>query len=453
MRPLVHAQLGVGSPTPIPSCPYGYTLGDGCPQADARAQVIYPTLLTDAPQSTQTYVSAPFTGTVSGGTLTISSTPPTATAATASWIGGGYITKISVPSGLVGIVPGLIIKDTTIGMNIGQVISYSGTTITTPPLYYASGGSTDSLSFIYISTGTETLSGTGIPAGVHLAGGFGGSGTGGAGTYPLDANRTSGLSASGTFTAIRRAPWNVAGLDFPVGNITPVGSMNDPANCSGISSCSSWCSYNATGSDNGNPRLNCTIAAATTYALTQFNFGPVGGHGCTGVAIFGTNPGAYVKVIDNNFDNDANCGGTLSAFVVQVSETYSLLMANNTFNGESPTFRWETGTQTAYTGVGLGRCSTVVDNVFINFQARTGSYEGYPNCIMDWHDNYISGWSSTFGGDHPESIAGQINQYFFSGYIAGTTLTVTSATGGDPAYMLVPGTVLSTGAALPLIRP
>jgi hypothetical protein len=213
-----------------------------------------------------------------------------------------------------------------------------------------------------------------------------------------------------------------------------------------------WCSYNATGSfPQGKPRLSCTVAANKIYTISQFNFGPIAGRPCTVMQVLGGTgfSQASVRITDNNFDNDATCGGNLNgSFFTQIGQNYDLLFKNNMINGESQTFRWETGAGNAVSGIGVNGCATVLDNAIINIQARSASYVGIPPCVMDWRYNFINGWTSSVGGNHPEMMAASVTGYTFAGYISGTTLTVTTAAGGNANYLLAPGTVLSTSGGV-----
>jgi hypothetical protein len=397
-----HAQMGIGAPTA--TCPMGYNNGDGCPQA-MQAQLQYPNLLTTAAQSGEVFTTNAFAGAISGGVLTVSGVPAN-TAATASWAVNAA--SIQIPSGLT-IPAGLMVYDTSItgGQVLGAVKSYSGTTLTfAVPLNYASHGTTDTLVFEEI-LGAEVLSGSCLNApNIHVS--SNGTGTGGNGTYNL-ANAGS-LSTSCSMTAMRRPWFNVAGVDYPIGNLTPVSQMHDPANCASVPSCSSWCTYAAVGGF-GAPVLTCHPSSVANFVMTGFNFGPTGGHGCTALYNNGTNPvGSSILVTDNNFDNDTSCGWA-GHFLVDIAGINTTVIYNH-INGESGTIRWNVGTNAAVTAVNLGGdCGLIAYNVIENFQGRMISWNANhprPNCQILIRNNILNGWASYSGGVHQEMLINQI---------------------------------------------
>ena len=95
-----------------------------------------------------------------------------------------------------------------------------------------------------------------------------------------------------------RPPWNVAGVDFAIGNHTPIASLADPATMS-----VTGCTYSTSTSGTGGGLLTC--GSGFTGTLQHINFGPVtgaGAHGCTAISI--TNAPASSLIYVNNIVND-----------------------------------------------------------------------------------------------------------------------------------------------------
>ena len=207
------------------ACPYGDAGCLAAPAGTFQNTAAYTTTNTDGAlaQSGQTYTSAAFTGAISGGVLTISGVPAGGSA-TGSWAAGAM--TIPGPTGLT-LPAGLLIYDSTIATPevVGIVSTYNsgtGAIGLLMPTYVASSGSADALSWKVISSGSETIQGSGVPAGVYVSSLGGGSG--GNGTYNL-AN-ASGLSVSGTFTALRRPATDEPGIDYAID--TTSSSFCDP---------------------------------------------------------------------------------------------------------------------------------------------------------------------------------------------------------------------------------
>ncbi len=144
---------------------------------------------------------------------------------------------------------------------------------------------------------SDTIIGAGVPAGVHVAS-FG-TGTGGNGTYNL-ANATGLTVGSETMNGLRRPPWNVAGVDYPVGIQTyPAGcgtsytclpsGLKDPsvvANlmADGVYSTTNGCQVNAYLST---PTFFCNGASApATITLDGYDFCSLNSTGAAGLPVF-----------------------------------------------------------------------------------------------------------------------------------------------------------------------
>ena len=103
-------------------------------------------------------------------------------------------------------------------------------------------------------------------------------------------------------TASCRPLWNVAGVDYKIGNYTPVASLQDPATMS-----LPGCTYSTSTSGTGGGLLSCN-STAFEGVLQHINFGPVtgaGAHGCTALNISNHDPADTTLLIDDiYFFND-----------------------------------------------------------------------------------------------------------------------------------------------------
>jgi hypothetical protein len=239
-------------------------------------------------------------------------------------------------------------------------------------------------------------------------------------------------------TYMPRSSWpynpNIPAIDYRIANITPVAQMNDPATATFPGN---WCVYSATGSSTGAPKLACTMTTpGAYYPLSQINFGPVGGHGCTVLELKGEPPLAQFDLFDNYFKNDANCaglGGWLFSEDFQ-NGVYYTTIRSNMFDGQGLVSPWPHGTNYASGAFAVGGCITAEYNAIINFTSRPTSIVGYPNCQINYIANYFSGWCIRYGGCHSEldveSSVGSLgaanflhNLVEFTPYQIGTTYT------------------------------
>jgi len=173
---------------------------------------------------------------------------------------------------------------------------------------------------------------------MHRGGGSGGNCPQGTGVADgcLAANSSSAIRHSNFFsgyanqvsqTYSTRPPWNVAGVDYPVGHYTATGSLTDPAVTQ-----PSGCTYSATGSGGGGPILDCRGAAALT--ISGYNFGPVGGHGATVLQIQ-DNRGANTVTITNNLfvSDDNSINSSINCpIIIPTNGVFSLVMTYNTLD-------------------------------------------------------------------------------------------------------------------------
>lgn len=126
-------------------------------------------------------------------------------------------------------------------------------------------------------------------------------------------------------TAACRPPWNVAGIDYAIGNYTPIGSLADPATPGLIAGCT----YDITTSGTGGGLLFCN-STAFEGIIQHVNFGPVGGHGCTGIWISNHDPAVTSLLIDDlYFFNDTG----LCSFAVSNNGIWLNISGSNWSSG------------------------------------------------------------------------------------------------------------------------
>lgn len=128
-------------------------------------------------------------------------------------------------------------------------------------------------------------------------------------------------------TAACRAPWNVAGVDYAIGNYTPLASLSDPA-----TNPIAGCTYSTATSGTGGGEMTCG-GSSFLGVVQHVNFGPVtgaGAHGCTALVVNGTPNSNTLLVDDFYFFNDTglcstlNIGGGLNSFMaVSAGSGYS----------------------------------------------------------------------------------------------------------------------------------
>jgi hypothetical protein len=121
----------------------------------------------------------------------------------------------------------------------------------------------------------------------------------------------------------KRPPWNVAGVDYPVGIQTGT-ILKDPA----VNS-PKGCTFGETASPAGGPQLRC---AGEDPVVEGYEFGEVGAHGCT--ALLMTNAITGTEVIKNNhFSNCSNTDNSTYLVETQNGSRANVVFSNNVVNG------------------------------------------------------------------------------------------------------------------------
>jgi hypothetical protein len=201
---------------------------------------------------------------------------------------------------------------------------------------------------ITVATGTviaatDTIIGANIPAGVHVSS-FN-SGSGNTGTYNL-ANATGLTVGSETMQGVRRPPWNVAGVDYPVGIKTfpncaagggPLGitytcltsGLKDPSvvanlTADGVYSTSNGCSINSSYFATI-PTLFCNGATApTTITLDGYDFCGMNSTGAASLLFFShanLNPLSHITFQNSRFCPDTNIWTTTYGAALSLVQT------------------------------------------------------------------------------------------------------------------------------------
>ena len=126
-------------------------------------------------------------------------------------------------------------------------------------------------------------------------------------------------SGGGNLSSSHPPPWNVAGVDYPVGYYTPKSSLKDPAVTQPAN-----CTYYSTGSpfNSAYPYLQCGIASGQVD-IEGYDFGPIGGHDCTPVTLSSANltSGTTVTIKDNLFENGADCSNNATNNITGMIQT------------------------------------------------------------------------------------------------------------------------------------
>jgi hypothetical protein len=126
----------------------------------------------------------------------------------------------------------------------------------------------------------------------------------------------------------KRPPWNVAGVDYPVG-IQVGTALKDPA-----INTPRGCTFGLTASPAGGPQLRCT---GDSPVVQGYEFGEIGGHACTTLLM--ANAATGLEIIKNNhFSNCSNTDNSTYLVETQNGSTADVVFSNNVVNGN-----WATG--------------------------------------------------------------------------------------------------------------
>ena len=234
-------------------------------------------------------------------------------------------------------------------------------------------------------------------------------------------NTTAGTSTNYTLnncgasgTAPCRPPWNVAGVDYPIGNYTSPSSMLDPATMS-----LSGCKYSLTTSGTGGGRLDCGdgLGVGTFAGLLQhINFGPIGGHGCTSL-VLDSSAVTSVLIDDIYFFNDSglcSVGGNTQVVLDVGNATFSggITIQNFYMDGNSSTWSTPYGgcTPTTICNAGIainqGASNLVIKyGVMRNFIVHMISPSNGGGCITI-ENSWVENWAKRAPDSHSEWFDG-----------------------------------------------
>jgi hypothetical protein len=139
---------------------------------------------------------------------------------------------------------------------------------------------------------------------------------------------------SGQTWSSPKPPWNVAGVDYPVGYYTPRGSLKIP----GVSPLPPGCEM--TTNAGGGPQFQCH-STLSSISLVGWDFHPTSGPyagQCVNLVInanAATGPGAAVTIADNHFQSDRQCS-MAGAALLKIRETPApggVKILSNEFDG------------------------------------------------------------------------------------------------------------------------
>jgi hypothetical protein len=219
--------------------------------------------------------------------------------------------------------------------------------------------------------------------------------------YPdLLTNKSYGPGSGQTYA--KRAPWNIAGLDYAVG--VPAGTkLKDPALIQPIN-----CRYSPNGSAAHGPKITC---GGHNLAIIGYEFGPIGGHPSTVLQISGNATGR-ATVENNHFLNDTNTDRSSAVYDYWINfgigGTEDIEFKNNTLDGNYTPGLITSGGIPFYTRGAL----TIEYNAVLNMPQRPFA-AGCEGCTtigdltVKW--NLFLGFSNVAGGLH-----GEIMQQVFS---------------------------------------
>jgi hypothetical protein len=220
-------------------------------------------------------------------------------------------------------------------------------------------------------------------------------------------------------TSLCRPSWNVAGVDYPVGNYTSPASMNDPATMS-----LPGCTYSTSSSGGG--LLTCG-GSSFHGVLQHVDFGPHGTHGCTALNLPASAPAAGVTTLlidDIYFFNDAgNCSvaanvtiwGNFSGTAANIYPggiTISNLMWDDNFSVWDDQFGacaqpTSCNAASAFAGVGLLGPTVIKYSAFVNVAGAIMATAANPvqgGATLQW--DWVGGWVDRAAFGHSEYVTG-----------------------------------------------
>lgn len=229
------------------------------------------------------------------------------------------------------------------------------------------------------------------------------------------ANTFAGTTAN--YSSVR-PHYDVPGVDYAIGNYTPVAQLLDPAVAGNLPT---GCSYSTKVSGTGGGAVTCG-GSGFAGLLQHINFGPVGGHGCSALRLYPSNVTSYT--IDDFYffnDNGMCAGGVGGQFWTGSSTTITF---SNFFMDGNAT-QWRTGyggcpstkncnIVSAFNISGQGPPNlTIKYGVLLRFAGRTISvpYGKSPGANISVIGSYIGGWDYSILNGHSEWWVGNGGAY------------------------------------------
>ena len=184
-------------------------------------------------------------------------------------------------------------------------------------------------------------------------------------------------------------PWNVAGVDYPVGYSTSR-KLKDPA----ISPLPAGCTYSATGSDSGGAIVVCNHIANVTFNGWDFSL-----HNCTHLDIKNYTSGT-VKILGSKFVNGPNCS-IKNGYLVTVEDPSptDVVFKHNSFDGNALNYPTSLGAMLILNNVGS---TTLKYNAFLHSPGRPISSSSVSALLVAY--NYWEGFVYQDSDGHGEVI-------------------------------------------------
>ncbi len=204
-----------------------------------------------------------------------------------------------------------------------------------------------------------------------------------------------GYAAQSGQTFTSRPPWNVAGVDYPVGAMLGTVWL-DPA----TAALPSGCSYSATGSLTHSPLVSCKGSVSPTLANFDFSGTLVGTHGAVLLTFDGMVSGTVTLTNDTFGLDAASALGEESIISFARPGAAALVITNVTIDGHGDTL---TGAGNMNAIGAVSTSFTATYNAFINIPGRIES--GYVTGDILFSNNYVDGFIfPSANGTHGEIL-------------------------------------------------
>ena len=230
------------------------------------------------------------------------------------------------------------------------------------------------------------------------------------------ANTFAGTTAN--YSSVR-PHYDVPGVDYAIGNYTPVAQLLDPAVAGNLPT---GCSYSTTVSGTGGSAVTCG-GVGFAGLLQHINFGPVGGHGCSALILKPTSGISAYTIDDFYWFNDSGMCAPSLAGGTWTSSSTSVTFSNFFMDGNAP--QWRTG----YGGCPSTKNCNVISafniagsappdltikyGVLNRFAGRTLSvpYGKAPGANIRVIGSWIGGWDYSILNGHTEFWVGNGGKY------------------------------------------